>query len=125
MSILKATDICISFGGVKAVDGVSFSVSPGQILSIIGPNGAGKTTLFNIVSGVYAASRGLLSRDRQGCLRQIDSQHMQPQRGDVEGVLAGPASRIENGASECALARQAHDGGLWCSSLPRRPAIAV
>ncbi len=58
MSILKATDIGISFGGVKAVDGVSFSVSPGQILSIIGPNGAGKTTLFNIVSGVYAASRG-------------------------------------------------------------------
>jgi branched-chain amino acid transport system ATP-binding protein len=58
MSILKATDIGISFGGVKAVDGVSFSVTPGQILSIIGPNGAGKTTLFNIVSGVYAASRG-------------------------------------------------------------------
>jgi branched-chain amino acid transport system ATP-binding protein len=60
MSILKATDIGISFGGVKAVDGVSFSVSPGQILSIIGPNGAGKTTLFNIVSGVYAASRGAI-----------------------------------------------------------------
>ncbi|QRM30190.1 ABC transporter ATP-binding protein [Microvirga sp. VF16] len=58
MSILKATDIGISFGGVKAVDGVSFSVDPGRILSIIGPNGAGKTTLFNIVSGVYAASRG-------------------------------------------------------------------
>ncbi len=60
MSILKATDIGISFGGVKAVDGVSFSVEPGKILSIIGPNGAGKTTLFNIVSGVYAASRGTI-----------------------------------------------------------------
>jgi branched-chain amino acid transport system ATP-binding protein len=60
MSILKATDIGISFGGVKAVDGVSFAVEPGQILSIIGPNGAGKTTLFNIVSGVYAASRGTI-----------------------------------------------------------------
>jgi branched-chain amino acid transport system ATP-binding protein len=60
MTILKATDIGISFGGVKAVDGVSFSVSPGQILSIIGPNGAGKTTLFNIVSGIYAASRGAI-----------------------------------------------------------------
>jgi branched-chain amino acid transport system ATP-binding protein len=41
MTILKATDIGISFGGVKAIDGVSFSVAPGQILSIIGPNGAG------------------------------------------------------------------------------------
>ena len=57
MTILKAADIGISFGGVKAVDGVGFSVSSGQILSIIGPNGAGKTTLFNIVSGIYVASR--------------------------------------------------------------------
>ncbi|MDH8660722.1 ATP-binding cassette domain-containing protein, partial [Klebsiella pneumoniae] len=41
-----------------AIDGVSFSVSPGQIFSIIGPNGAGKTTLFNIVSGVYERDQG-------------------------------------------------------------------
>ena len=60
MTILEATDIGISFGGVKAVDGVSFSAGPGQILSIIGPNGAGKTTLFNVVSGVYMASRGTI-----------------------------------------------------------------
>lgn len=58
MTILAARDIGISFGGIKAIDGVSFSVSPGQILSIIGPNGAGKTTLFNVVSGVYAQDQG-------------------------------------------------------------------
>ncbi len=58
MTILRAENIGIAFGGVKAVDGVSFSVSPGSILSIIGPNGAGKTTLFNIVSGVYEAGSG-------------------------------------------------------------------
>jgi branched-chain amino acid transport system ATP-binding protein len=58
MTILAARDIGISFGGVKAIDGVSFEVSPGQILSIIGPNGAGKTTLFNIVSGVYERDQG-------------------------------------------------------------------
>jgi len=58
MTILAAHDIGISFGGIKAIDGVSFNVSPGQILSIIGPNGAGKTTLFNIVSGVYVCDQG-------------------------------------------------------------------
>lgn len=58
MTILAARDIGISFGGVKAIDGVSFEVSPGQILSIIGPNGAGKTTLFNVVSGVYERDQG-------------------------------------------------------------------
>ncbi len=58
MTILAARDISISFGGIKAIDGVSFAVSPGKILSIIGPNGAGKTTLFNIVSGVYERDQG-------------------------------------------------------------------
>jgi branched-chain amino acid transport system ATP-binding protein len=58
VTLLAAKDISISFGGVKAVDGVSFAADPGRILSIIGPNGAGKTTLFNIVSGVYASEHG-------------------------------------------------------------------
>jgi branched-chain amino acid transport system ATP-binding protein len=58
MTILAARDIGISFGGVKAIDGVSFAVAPGRILSIIGPNGAGKTTLFNVVSGVYESNEG-------------------------------------------------------------------
>jgi branched-chain amino acid transport system ATP-binding protein len=58
MTILTTTGIGISFGGIKAIDDVSFSVSPGQILSIIGPNGAGKTTLFNVISGVYKAKQG-------------------------------------------------------------------
>jgi branched-chain amino acid transport system ATP-binding protein len=63
MSVLAAYDIGISFGGVKAIDGVSFRVEPGQILSIIGPNGAGKTTLFNVASGIYAASQGRIELD--------------------------------------------------------------
>jgi branched-chain amino acid transport system ATP-binding protein len=58
MTILAVTDIEIAFGVLKAIDGVSFAVDAGQIFSIIGPNGAGKTTLFNVISGMYAASRG-------------------------------------------------------------------
>jgi branched-chain amino acid transport system ATP-binding protein len=58
MSLLSVRGIGISFGGVRAVEDVSFDVAAGEVLSIIGPNGAGKTTLFNLVSGVYRASGG-------------------------------------------------------------------
>lgn len=56
--MLAVKDIVISFGALKAIDGVSFSANAGQILTVIGPNGAGKTTLFNVISGVYIADRG-------------------------------------------------------------------
>ena len=54
MSVLAVEDLGIAFGGVTALDGVSFTVEHGEIFAIIGPNGAGKTTLFNLVSGIYA-----------------------------------------------------------------------
>ena len=58
MSLLAVDDLAISFGGVRAVDGVSFSVDEGQVFTIIGPNGAGKTTLFNLIFRLFAADRG-------------------------------------------------------------------
>jgi ABC-type branched-subunit amino acid transport system ATPase component len=57
-SILSLTDVCYSFGGLRAVDHATFDVPPGQITSLIGPNGAGKTTIFNVVSGVLSAQQG-------------------------------------------------------------------
>jgi branched-chain amino acid transport system ATP-binding protein len=57
-SLLEAEDIGIHFGGVIALQGVSFAVQAGEVFSIIGPNGAGKTTLFNIVTGIYRAGTG-------------------------------------------------------------------
>jgi branched-chain amino acid transport system ATP-binding protein len=63
VSILKVDDIGIEFGGLTALDGVSFSVDPGEIFAIIGPNGAGKTTLFNVVSGLYRSARGRVALD--------------------------------------------------------------
>ena len=58
MSYLAVTDLSISFGGIRAVDDVSFEVEEGEVFAIIGPNGAGKTTLFNLVSGIYFPDGG-------------------------------------------------------------------
>jgi branched-chain amino acid transport system ATP-binding protein len=56
--ILRAEDINISFGGLRALNGVSLEIYPGEILAIIGPNGAGKTTMLNIINGFYKPDEG-------------------------------------------------------------------
>ncbi len=58
MMILQTDRLSISFGGVRAVDGVNIAVESGQVFSIIGPNGSGKTTLFNLMSGIYTPTDG-------------------------------------------------------------------
>lgn len=58
MTYLAVEDLSISFGGIRAVDDVSFEVEEGEVFAIIGPNGAGKTTLFNLVSGIYFPDGG-------------------------------------------------------------------
>ena len=57
-ALLSVEGLGISFGGLKAVNDVSFTVQPREITSVIGPNGAGKTTLFNMISGVYQPGSG-------------------------------------------------------------------
>jgi branched-chain amino acid transport system ATP-binding protein len=64
VTFFRADDIAINFGGIRAVDGVTFEVEPGQVFTIIGPNGAGKTTIFNLVSRIYDSTQGrLIFRD--------------------------------------------------------------
>ena len=57
-ALLSLDDVSIQFGGLKALDGVSFDVREGEILGLIGPNGAGKTTCFNVMTGVYQPTSG-------------------------------------------------------------------
>jgi branched-chain amino acid transport system ATP-binding protein len=58
---LRIEDVQLLFGGVRALDGVGFSVQPGEIFSIIGPNGAGKTSMLNVINGFYRPSRGKIT----------------------------------------------------------------
>jgi branched-chain amino acid transport system ATP-binding protein len=65
--LLETQRLSKSFGGVRAVQEVSFSVRSGQIKGIIGPNGAGKTTLFNLITGVYRPDGGSIRFDGEPC----------------------------------------------------------
>jgi branched-chain amino acid transport system ATP-binding protein len=57
----KADGLVINFGGIRAVDGVTFEVDAGEVFTIIGPNGAGKTTIFNLISRIYDPAAGRLT----------------------------------------------------------------
>jgi branched-chain amino acid transport system ATP-binding protein len=58
MGFFEVNNLSISFGGLKALDDITFSVQQGEIYAIIGPNGAGKTTLFNCINGIYPPDKG-------------------------------------------------------------------
>jgi branched-chain amino acid transport system ATP-binding protein len=59
--LIEARNLSISFGGIRAVDDVSFSVAKGEIFAIVGPNGAGKSTIFNLISRIYEPTGGRLT----------------------------------------------------------------
>ncbi|MEV4509708.1 ABC transporter ATP-binding protein [Dactylosporangium sp. NPDC049525] len=61
--MLRFEDVRLSFAGVKAIDGVSFTVAKDELFAVIGPNGAGKTSIFNVISGVYRPQQGKVTLD--------------------------------------------------------------
>lgn len=61
--LLSVQGVSLAFGGVRALNNVSFDVAPGSITSVIGPNGAGKTSLFNVISGFYRPAEGAITLD--------------------------------------------------------------
>ena len=69
MALLTVTNVGVRFGGVVALDGLSFTVEEGSICALIGPNGAGKTTMFNVLSRLYEASEGTVDFDGNDLLR--------------------------------------------------------
>ena len=80
MALLAVENVSIAFGGLQALDDVSFQVEPGQVLGLIGPNGAGKTTLFNVVCGFVKPDRGAIHWDG----RALD--HLRPHQLAGHGI---------------------------------------
>ena len=70
MALLEVRDVTLRFGGIVALDGVSFDVEEGQISGLIGPNGAGKTTAFNVITRLYKPDAGDVLLDGSSILRQ-------------------------------------------------------
>jgi branched-chain amino acid transport system ATP-binding protein len=100
--LLDVRDVALRFGGIVALDGVSFTLAPGQILGLIGPNGAGKTTLFNCLSRIYTPNRGdilfdgrsLLNRPahriaKLGIARTFQNLALFPQQSVIDNVRIG------------------------------------
>ena len=67
--MLDVQEVSVRFGGVVALDGLSFGIDRGQICALIGPNGAGKTTLFNVISRLYEPTTGSVAFDGDDLLR--------------------------------------------------------
>ncbi|NLW79192.1 MAG: ABC transporter ATP-binding protein [Ruminococcaceae bacterium] len=75
--VLEVEDLSVYFGGLRAVEAVSFYIKKGQIVGLIGPNGAGKTTIFNLLTGVYAPTRGAIYLDEKSILKKKTWQRSQ------------------------------------------------
>lgn len=67
--LLEVNKVCKSFGGLQALNNVSFAVEPGEIVGLIGPNGSGKSTLFNVITGTFAATSGTIHFRGENCSR--------------------------------------------------------
>ena len=99
--VLKVENITMQFGGVVAVDNVSLEVPKGKIIALIGPNGAGKTTAFNVVTGVYAPTNGvvyfkdkkIIQNHPQGKMRKL-YQGENAERYSEQKVLAPTPDKI-------------------------------
>jgi len=116
-AILAAAGLSRSFGGLRAVDGVSFEAGAGRITAVIGPNGAGKTTLFNLIAGALSPDSGSVSFDgeditgmrphevaRRGIARTFQTVKLSGRMTVLENVMIGRHTRSRSGFLEAMVA---------------------
>lgn len=70
MALLEVNNLCISFGGLRAVDDFNMKIEKGELYGLIGPNGAGKTTVFNLLTGVYKPNEGIIRLEGKDITRK-------------------------------------------------------
>jgi branched-chain amino acid transport system ATP-binding protein len=116
MALLDVQDLSIHFGGVKAVQNVSFSIEAGVVYAVIGPNGAGKTTLFNLITGIYTPTSGRILLDGQsiagqspdvlaqrGVARTFQNLQICMNMSAIENVMVGAHLRLDRNLFKAAL----------------------
>jgi branched-chain amino acid transport system ATP-binding protein len=86
MTLLEVASLSKDFGGLRAIDSLSFRLSHGEILSIIGPNGAGKTTVFNVITGIYPATEGTVVFDGKMIVETHTRRHERFLRAFLTGL---------------------------------------
>jgi len=118
MSLLQVTNLGKSFGGVKAVDGISFDLAAGELLALIGPNGAGKSTTFNMVNGQLKADQGSIQLDGQELVGRKPREIWRQGVGRTFQIAETFASLTV--AENVQMAMLSHDGKLF--SMWRRAA---
>ena len=117
-AVLEVRDLAKTFGGISAVNGVSFDVNEGEILGLIGPNGSGKSTLFNCILGQLAPSAGEVRLDGQAItgMRPCDLNRLGVGRTFQLLQVFPQLSVREN----LVLAGQEHQGSMWSRLVGRR-----
>jgi branched-chain amino acid transport system ATP-binding protein len=116
MALLDVRELSVRFGGVVALDRVSFSVDAGEVVALIGPNGAGKTTLFNVITRVYRPSAGSVMIDgetvsrisphqviRHGLARTFQNVALFRSMTVLENVIVGDHIRTPSGWLESTI----------------------
>jgi branched-chain amino acid transport system ATP-binding protein len=116
VALLDVEHVGVRFGGVVALDGLSFAVEQGQICALIGPNGAGKTTLFNVVSRLYQPNEGRVTFDGRdlldvpshrivqlGVARTFQNVALFPALSVLDNVMMGAHSRGRTGFAQSIL----------------------
>ncbi|MBE0473378.1 ABC transporter ATP-binding protein [Rhodoferax sp.] len=116
MALLEVNQLSIHFGGVKAVQNVSFSIDAGIVYAVIGPNGAGKTTLFNLITGIYTPTSGTITLDgesiggkspnelaQRGVARTFQNLQICMNMNAIENVMVGAHLRLDRNLFKAAL----------------------